>query len=65
MQKVKYMGQFYIKYIQDFTRRVRILYDLVKHLKSKTQAKVKKNGQISSQVKIKWTKVHQDALSDI
>lgn len=58
------MGQFYIKYIQDFTRRVRILYDLVKHLKNKTQAKVK-NGQISSQVKIKWTKVHQDALSDI
>lgn len=33
--------------------------------KNKTQAKVKKNGQISSQVKINWTKAHQDALSDI
>lgn len=56
---------FYRKYIPDFARRARILYDLVKHPKNKTQAKVKKNGQISSQVRINWTKAHQDVLSDL
>lgn len=39
---------FYRKYIH----RAQILYDLVKHTKNKTQAKVKKNEQISSQVNI-------------
>lgn len=37
---------------------------LGEHTKNKTQAKVKKNEQISSQVNINWTKANQDALSE-
>lgn len=72
MRKLLGFLGFYRKYIPDFARRARLLYDLVKNpkiknpLAGKGKSRVKmKNGQVSSQVKISWTRAHQEALSDL
>ena len=64
---------FYRKYIPDFARRARLLYDLLKLDKSegKSSTKVKnpgkrvRHGQLSSKEKIKWNSTHQTVLDDL
>ena len=61
---------FYRKYIPDFARRARVLYDLLK-VKDKDKkgqrgnSRALKNGQLSPNTKIAWTSAHQAALKDL
>lgn len=53
---------YYRRYVQDFSRRAKPLYDL---LNSKLDHRKKKNGQVSSRQKVDWTKDHQKILEGL
>ena len=70
---LKLMGflNYYRKYIRDFSRTAKPIYDLLKqpHSETKTSTSQRKKGKDSSQVHpnspVLWTTQHQDALTKL
>lgn len=62
---------YYRKYIPDFARKAKLLYDLLKvtdnlrHPMHKPWGKRTKGGQLSANQNIHWTEQHQTALIDL
>lgn len=59
---------YYRRYIADFSRRAKPLYDLLQHNEKDTKhskGKLKRGGQVASSNKINWTKNHQQVLEEL
>jgi transposase InsO family protein len=77
-QLLGFLG-YYRKYIQDFSRRAKCLYDLLKveddtpddlvngkkRKRSKAKSRKKKSGQAPSNQPVQWTDVHTECLDEL